>query len=499
MSDATEQREFVQEAPRKIPVRAYVDVVVAGAGPAGIAAAIAAARNGAKTLLVERYGYLGGLSTAEYSSVQGTGSVGMGFHDVTGRHIVGGIAWELMQRITERAGAIGPFPRTVISNLKDGYLDVPHSRFGPQTDTEVLKAVVLEAVQEAGVRLLLHTWAVDAVMVDGTIKGIIIQSKSGREAILAKCVVDATADADIAAAAGAPWEETPKGQLYRMAVDLHLANVDGERVRAYVKEHMDQFAYVTFPVDGSQVPAGFQLPIRGEMELGDRGDLKVRDDHLLLTASRPRAAVKIGIRPGTSSVSAGYNGDPTDVEDLTQAEIVGRQEALASIEWLRQNIPGFENCFVSGESPLGTRESRRIVGDYVVTEDDLRQGRRFPDTIGQNNMPFDCHLGNGGWYYEVLTIPHDIPYRCLVPRGVENMLVAGRSVSADHMAQSSLRKVTTCMTTGQAAGTAAALAVQAGVNPRHLDVSVLQAKLSEQGVILDRVEAQHIVQPPVAK
>ncbi len=489
MPDAEERRQFVEEAPRRTPVRARADVVVAGGGPAGLMAALAAARNGARVALVERYGCLGGQLNIEHSSFTGTPTLGMGFQGVSGKRIIGGIPWEFMQRIKARGGSIGPIERTVLSSLKGGFLDAPYQRFGPKVDPPVVKMVALEMVREAGIHLLLHTWAVDAVKDGGIIRGVIIQSKSGREAILAHTVVDATADADIAASAGVPWEMVPKNQLYRMYVELILGGVDTDRARAFMKEHPERFSYVIFPTHDSQVPAGFQKPIWAVVDLGERKDLRLREDRLALTATGTRAEIMIGIRPGVGSVGTGCDGDPTDIEDLTQAEISGRQKALQNVEWLRQHLPGFEDCFVLGESALGTRESRRIVGDYTLTEDDLRQGRRFEDVIGLNNIPIDKHLSGGGWSFELLDGPHDIPYRIMLPRGLENLLVAGRSASADHVAQSSLRKTTACMTMGQAAGTAAATAVRAGVPPRKVDIKELQRKLSEQGAILSQKEA----------
>ncbi len=486
-------REFVEEAPRRIPVRARADVAVAGGGPAGLMAALAAARNGARVVLVERFGYLGGQLNIEHSSFTGTPTLGMGFQGVSGKRIIGGIPWEFMERIKAGGGSIGPIERTVISSLPGGFLDAPYQRFGPKIDPPVVKMVALEMVREAGIHLLLHTWAVDAIHDGGTVKGIIIQSKSGREAILAHTVVDATADADIAAAAGVPWEMVPKTQLYRMYVELILGGVDTERARAFMKEHPERFSYVIFPAHDSQVPAGFQRPIWGVVDLGGQKDLRLREDRLALTATGTRAEIMIGIRPGIGNVGTGCDGDPTDVEDLTQAEISGRRKALENIEWLRKHLPGFEHCFVVGESPLGTRESRRIVGDHTLTEADLREGRRFDDVIGLNNIPIDKHLSGGGWSFELLNGPHDIPYRIMLPQGFENLLVAGRCASADHVAQSSIRKTTTCMTMGQAAGTAAALAVRAGLPARKVSIKELQATLTQQGAILAREESPEYV------
>ncbi len=481
--------EYIQEPPRQTIVRARADVLVAGGGPGGVTAAVAAARNGAKVILLERYGNLGGNMGVEYASFPGTPSGGIGFQGVSGKRIVGGLGWEWMQRVKERGGAVGPVPRTVISSLPGGWLKFPNEQFGPKVDVETVQSVAMELVREAGVKLFLHAWAVDAITVDGVVKGVIIQSKAGREAIMADVVVDATADADLAASAGAPWEKSPRRELYRMAVEVVMGNVDLERARQFVLNHRDQFVHIAVPTDETQIPAGLQKPLRADMELGERGDVKVSDDGLVLTASRPRASIGIGIRPGISAVFSGFNGDPTDLEDLTEAEIVGKERALRSVEWLRKNIPGFENCYMVYKSPLGTRESRRIVGEYMLTEDDLRQGRRFEDAIGQNIMPFDRHQAGGDFSYELLTRPHDIPYRCLVPKKVDNLLVAGRSISCDHVAQSSLRKWTACMTTGEAAGTAAALATQAVVTARRVNIAALQDKLHAQGALWSGQEA----------
>ncbi len=489
MGETKTTREYVEEAPRRIPVRAHADVVVAGGGPAGLMAALAAARNGAKVVLAERFGYLGGQLNIENSSFTGTPTLGMGFQGVSGKRIIGGIPWEFVGRLKARGGCIGPIERTVVSSLEGGYLDAPYQRYGPKVDPPVVKRVALEMVQEAGIHLLLHAWAVDAIMETGTAKGIIIQSKSGREAILAKTVVDATADADLAASAGVAWEMVPKNQLYRMFAELILGGVDTDRVRAYMKEHPERFSYVIFPTHDTDVPEGFQKPIWAVIDRGEPKDLRLRGDRLALTATGTRAEIMIGIRPGIGNVGIGCDGDPTDVEDLTRAETTGRQAALQKLEWLRQQLPGFEKCFVVGDSPLGTRESRRIQGDYTLTEEDVRQGRRFDDVIGLNNIPIDKHLSGGGWSFELLDGPHDIPYRIMLPRGVENLLVAGRSASADHVAQSSIRKTTTCMTMGQAAGTAAALAARSGIVPRRVNVRELQATLRQQGALLEREEA----------
>jgi len=295
--------DFILEPPRRTSIRGRADVVVAGGGPAGLAAAIAAARNGARVILIERYTYLGGLLNMDFSSFPGSSTLGLCFQDIGGNRIVGGITWELVQRLRERGGAVGPVKRTVISNLKGGFLASPHGEFGPKVDSHTLKTVALEMVQEAGIRLLLHTWVVDALMDGGTIRGVMIHSKSGREAILADIVVDATADADVAAAAGAPFDKVPKDQLYRMCVELILANVDTDRARKHLLDHPEQFDYMFLPAADSQIPAEFQAPIWAVVEMGQRGGVKLREDRLAITAGGPRADIMIGFRPGRGSAT----------------------------------------------------------------------------------------------------------------------------------------------------------------------------------------------------
>jgi hypothetical protein len=484
---------FIEEAPRRTPIRTQAEVVVAGGGPAGLSAAVAAARSGADTLLIERHGFLGGGFTIETASVPGSSSAGLGFQGTDGKLLVGGIGWELMERLRQKGGVIGPVRRSVASTLEGGYLDAPYNRFGPQIDTEALKLVAVEMAQEAGVRLLFHSWVVDAITTDGAIQGIVIHSKSGREAVLGQVMVDATADADVAAAAGATWAKAPREQLYRMSWELLLANVDTQAIYHYMRQHPEQFPFTLFPDDTEPIPEGYQRPIWSEIELVQQGDLRLRKDRRALLANHPRAHFKLGIRPGILGVAAGLDGDPTNVDDLTRAEIEGRQKAYQSVEWLKGILPGMDRAVVVSEYPLGTRESRRIVGDYILSEADVRQGRRFEDAIGQNCMPLDGHLGGGAWQYELLNGPHDIPYRCLLPQYIEGLLVAGRCISCDHVAQSSLRKVTACLTTGQAAGTAAALAARSGLAPRKLGIATLQAKLRAQGVLLGWKEAPEYV------
>jgi hypothetical protein len=194
-------------------------------------------------------------------------------------------------------------------------------------------------------------------------------------------------------------------------------------------------------------------------------------------------------RNGDVNLWGEYSGDCTNVSDQTQAVIQGRKKALKKLAWLKENIPGYENAYVISADNLGYRESRRIKGGYELTEQDILKGRQFTDSIGLNNMPLDMHLPQGGWEYKVIEQPHQIPYRCIVPQRVQNLLVAGRCISCTHVAQSSLRKVTACFVTGQASGTAAAICAKKNTTPGDIDIGYLQKTLKNQSVILDEKDA----------
>ena len=467
----------IQEPKREIPVLKEVDVAVVGGGAAGICAAVAAARNGANTLLIESSAHLVGY----ICSGPGSTPSGISFQDTDKNRIIKGIPWEMMERLVKAGDAIPQMEREVISDIP--FMHTPYGTYGPILDLEAVKTLALEMLEECKADLLLHTFAAGVVIADNTVNGVIIESKSGRQVVLAKVVVDCSGDGDVAAFAGAPFEKVPRDQLFQMSNSLHLINVDTKTVQEeaerILKENESEIAYIIKPKEVDRIPSRWQPPLIAALH-GPDGGVKMTPDGKGLTGKR--RSVGWGSRPGMGSSGANYEGDATDVEDLTKAEALTRKEIWRKLSDVRSSRPGYADCIAMASSlPLGIRETRRITGGYVLTGDDVQFGHKFDDSITKSADPIDGHLPGGGWDYHQVEGYHDIPYRCLVPQKIENLLVAGRCISADHRAESAIRKVPPCMATGQAAGTAAALAVKNKVTPRNLDVELLQKTLKEQG------------------
>ncbi|NLS77550.1 MAG: FAD-dependent oxidoreductase [Chloroflexi bacterium] len=461
----------IQEPSRRIPVIAEVDVVVCGGGPGGLPAAIAAARHGAKTLLIERYGFLGGLATA------GLVAPILGHHaHNSSQPIVEG----LLREITERMHALGGAP-TWEETL---------ARWGINFDAETFKRVADLLVQEAGVELLLHTLVTDVVVQDGRIAAVIIENKSGRQAIAAKVVVDATGDADVAYRAGAPTKQGRDfdGKVESMGSFMHLAGLPSltdEARRAAVEQVRQAMA-------------------AGKLRFYNPGFLGVND-----------------MRPDhTSPNMTRFAGDPTDGGDMTQAELSVRRDVWDLVAFLRDQVPGMEGVYLAATSPqVGPRESRQIVGGYALTGQDVHAGAKFADAIARGSWWVDIHCPLGNTYPVHLCIVecprqescpfwaaehgrmftrqgdqgtvyppdgdwYDIPYRCLVPNAIDNLLVSGRCISATHEGMAGARVMGTCFAIGQAAGTAAALAAQANGRPRDVDVAQLRAALGADGALV---------------
>ncbi len=398
------------EPSRNTPVIKDVDVIVAGGGPAGIAAAISAARNGARTLLVERYGYLGGMITGSYVTFF------LGFGNGK-KQIVKGLADEFIVRLDEAGGLPG-------RRNKCGDCD---------SDAEFVKWLSVIMLEEAGVEVLLHSLVAASVVEDNIVKGIIIENKSGRQAILSKVTIDATADGDAAHFAGADAQT----DNYDITLCLDFKDIDKKRAK-----------------ESQQKDAGTCVqPIE---------QFKAQD----------------GIEPSGGGTFS--NRSAVNVEDLTYVENEARKRAMNKVIFMRKNMPGYENVKLAWTAPqLGVRESRKVIGEYVVTEDDILQSQRFSDTIGLCG----AHM-HGYQLYDIHGLDYDIPYRCLIPEKVDNLLVSGRCISADHKAINTLRLIVPCMLTGEAAGTAAALAIQNAVVPRKIDIDKLQDNLRKQKVNL---------------
>jgi hypothetical protein len=442
-----------------VPITGEAEVIVVGGGPAGIAAAIASARNGARTFLVEQYGFLGGMATA--------GLVGpfMTSYGIDGQEpIIEGIFREVVDRMVDLGTAIDPAGVDGFSAY-GGYHHYGHEHVTP-FDPEGFKYVAQEMCLQAGVELKLHRFFLDALLQEGAVAGVVVASKSGLEAMRAEVVIDTTGDADVAARAGAPYEQGRRddGLLQPVSLFFRVGNVNDGAVQAYMDEHPDDESFRNIVAEAKA---------RGEFSHTKNWFTMFRTP-----------------RPGVwwANVSRIHNVDATDAEQLARAEIEGRRQVLYLVDFMRKRLPGFENCALIDTGPqIGVRETRRIVGEYVLTADDVFAARRFEDAIARVSFPIDIHdpKGGGGFFEGPREGPYyTIPYRCLVPLKVENLLVAGRPISATHEAHGSLRVMPPCFATGQAAGTAAALALETDVSPRQVNVGLLRESLVQQGALV---------------
>ena len=454
--------EYIIEPSKQIKVFAEVDVIVAGGGPAGVGAAIAAARTGAKTIIIEQMGCLGGIGTA-------------GLHPQMqvieyGKNQVNSIALEVAKKAEERN--IG----------MRGY------RYGKgcfQYEIEGLKRLYDDMVIEAGCDILYQTLIVDTIVEDNVVKGVIIENKSGRSAILAKRVVDCTADADVAARGNAEFEYgresdglvQPCTLMFRVD-GVDVAEVENPKNKGFIK------------IDGKLVKSD-KSAWQYAIDAGEMPPFQTKCMGFWVTHARP------------TQVAVNFTNltmiNPTKTEDLTRVFIEGRKQAEITLKVMKKYIPGFENAYMIDSAMLpGTRESRRIKGEYTLTVDEVLTAQKFEDGIAQGSFFVDIHNPKGtGLYHsehkdlndqsKMRHLPpgehYDIPYGCLVPIKIDNLLVAGRCISVTHEALGSTRVMMQCMSLGEAAGTAAALSIKENVAPRNLDVQKLRNTMKENAVV----------------
>jgi FAD dependent oxidoreductase len=452
--------------PRSALRAAETEVLVVGGGPAGLGAALAAADAGADVVLVERYGFLGGNATAALvmpwmsfhtrrPQPPRLGDVGLFPTDHgEGEPVVAGKHIEVIDRLIEAGGAVSPSPTT-------GYT-VPF-------DPEVFKQVALEMLDDVGVRYLLHSFA-SGVRTPGRAGEVVFETKSGPVVISARVTVDGTGDGDIAAAAGAPFDigRETDGLTQPMTLMFRMVGFDRNAFSQYVAEHPDQWRSV-----------------HGLWDLIERatsnGDLDLPREDVLFFASAHSGEVAVN----STRVSRVFG---TNVFDLTLAEAVSHRQMAQVAAFLRDYVPGFEDAYVMQSGvQVGVRETRRILGDYVLTGQDILDARKFPDVIARGTYPVDIHNPNGKGTV-LRSVPagdaYDVPLRCLLPRDVDDLLTAGRCISGTHEAHSSYRVTPTAMATGQAAGVCAALAATSGRAPREVDITEVQQELIRQGADL---------------
>ena len=445
--------ETVHEPARDIKVYGEADVVVVGGGPGGVGAALAAARAGAKTVLIERYGYLGGMGTG------GLVTIIPNMSDVTGKLQIAGICKEWIDRLDARNATDHPKkeewgsadPKLVSYWHNRSMFCVRQNRveYSAHIDAEISKCIINEMVQEAGVKVYLHALGTQPIMEGNVAKGVVFESKSGRQAILAKVVIDSTGDGDLLPYTPAKFETSmhPGMRITNLALVFWVANVDLKKLTEFKETQPDKFE----EQDKELVKLGGQ---------GGYLTSNIKDqESLLWFHNRYR------------------NKSQIDVEELTRVEMDGRKAMLITHDYRKKNTPGFEHSFIVLSAPqLGTRGSRRVVGDYYLTAKDMSCDDPFPDTVAVFPNVDDASGATHPLFY--------VPYRSLIPAGVDNMLVACRAFSSDETVQENLNLIPHCLAFGQAAGTAAAMSIKSGVNLRKVNMENLQASLGSQGVPL---------------
>lgn len=422
------------EPQRAIPVAAEVDVLVAGAGPAGFAAAYTAAKNGADTLLIEQSGDVGGMSTIGLMS-----------------HWTGDCGGKLYREILRRSAERNP------GNYRDEQTRL--------INTEELKTLYLEMLEEVNARLMLYTFVSDVILENGAVKGVITENKAGRRAILAKTVIDATGDGDVAARAGAEFRlgrETDR-KMQPMTLMFKVGGVD---------------------LENAVLPGAFETLVeteKGELQALAKQLLPYPAGHVLLYENVLPGVVTVNMTNVTGA-------DGTNPEDLTRAVAAARKQIGKIVDFLREYVPGFKNCFlITSASFMGVRETRHFEGVSKLTEQDILEARKFPDWVVRDAyFNFDVHNISGSGLdetgaqkYFAQKKGYDIPIGCLIPKKIDGLVLSGRNISGTHMAHSNFRGMPICVGTGAAAGAVGAIASRSGIQPRAVKADEVRAVLRD--------------------
>jgi hypothetical protein len=443
----------ITEPARQVPLYGEYDVIVLGGGPAGIAACVAAARAGRRTLLIERYGFLGGMGTA--AGV--TNFCGLHANVCGEMHrVVQGVASELLARI-DRLGGLNA-PHLVLGKI-----------LAQAYDTAAYKIAADDLLGAHKVDILFHALGAGVVMHDAKrINALMVETKAGRQAVAADIFIDCSGDGDLAAWAGAPFEVGDnEGHMLYPSMMFRLNGIDPQKAGE---------AWRTIPALMEEAEArGHKFPRKGAIVRPQKSQIEWRVNFTQL--KRQDGSAINGLEP----------------DDLTRGEIDGRRQAIQAFEFLR-TVPGFENSYIVDLPPqLGIRETRRIVGGHMLSGADVLSCASFEDSIGVHGWPIEAHVA-GDVIFKFPPSPvslgfNELPYRMLVPEGIDNLLIAGRCASMTHDGQSAARVSGACFVMGEAAGSAAALALSGNTPPRDVAVEKLQQALQQQGAFIGRDQA----------
>jgi hypothetical protein len=464
-------------APTSLPITAPLrtdsyDVIVAGGGPSGAMAAIAAARQGARTLLIEQHGFLGGSLTA-----MGVGPM-MSFHDNLRRQIIGGLPQELIDRMVKKGSS-------------PGHVDdvITYCATVTPFDSEALKMELETMIEEAGADLLYHTLVVDAAVVDGRLTHLLVANKAGLTQLKASIFIDASGDGDVAVRAGVPFAKGREqdGLTQPMTMNLKVGNVDTDLLRRYARENPDDCEFDAGAAEGLRrletsprvSLKAFIGPLRRAREAGEIST--PREFILLFETGTPGVFIL--------NVSRIQGLDGTNPYDLSKAETIGRRQCAEIFRFLKKHAPGFEHAIrMDTSAQIGVRETRRIQGLYTLNQDDILNGVQFPDALCLGGYPIDIHAPSGEGTATRFFKPgtqYSIPLRCLLTEQVPNLLVGGRCLSATHEALAAIRVTPQMMALGQGTGTVAALCIRHHCDPRQLDFRLVREALVANGAMLD--------------
>ncbi|MEY8337129.1 FAD-dependent oxidoreductase [Lachnospiraceae bacterium 62-35] len=439
------------------------DVAVCGGGVAGTMAAISAARQGARAVLIEKGPFLGGVLAMGYFPHS--------FYANTGKKAIGGIAEELIQRLIQTGGSLGHL------RYEGGHLYTI-----TPVDSELVKIELIKMAKEAGVDVFFETIVNNVIMEDKRVKGVMIQNKEGTELLEAEMIIDATGDGDIACMAGAPYEKGRKrdGKMQPVSLAMRVSNVDTKKMAEEVPS--DQAVLmVKRPGSDTEYPVYFVARLGKWDDTSEAKELFTDKNHQMFCLCTLENDIYLNI-------SRVIGVDGTQIRESSKALMDARLQIEKLYHFIKKYIPGFEKCHLIGGTFLGVRESRRFIGNYTLTGEDIREGKKFEDNICLVGYPMDMHDPDGGnvVFKEIGGDgTYGIPLRCLTLPGYDNLMVAGRCISVTHEALASARTMSACMCMGQAAGTAAAMVCGKKDGLKELSVPELQEKLKQQGAILE--------------